>query len=174
MTDIKGGTGMTNVVTVKKEKTYEAYEKLSRSQYDRRCIDNTIAGCSRCVGYCKYEGHPGFLTEKHRKVHRCIEKGCYYYLAKPAREKTTLKRPTDLSSSILSLAREILAGEEYTRVIRVENKEADRYTAFYVTITNECGFADCTSLIRRELGTEVDFVKLNYDFDKCVALLCAV
>lgn len=66
---------------------YELYEKKSPSQYTRRCIDNTITGCNKCVGYCQYVGHPGFLTQKHRKEHNCLGKGCYYYIAKPSKEK---------------------------------------------------------------------------------------
>lgn len=165
---------MADTFIVKKLEEYADYENLSRSQYNRRCIDNTIVGCSRCVGYCQYDGHPGFLTEKHRKKHNCIGKGCHYYLAKPERKRGTLSQMlSDTSSVILSLTHELLAEEEFVRVIKVENTAVNRYTASYVTITSECDFSGCISKIRRELGMEVDFVKLNYDFDKCVALLCA-
>lgn len=165
---------MNQFSTTTNSEKYEAFEKASRSQYNRRCIDNSIAGCSRCVGYCQYDAHPGFLTEKHRKEHNCIEKECRHYLAKPARNRGAVSQLfSDLSSSILSLTHELLAEEEFVRVIRVESAARNRYTAFYVTITSECEFTGYASKIRCELGTEVDFVKLNYDFDKCVALLCA-
>lgn len=62
---------------------------------------------------------------------------------------------------------------EFTRVLRVENTEFRKYNAYYVSITSECDFDEYSAQLKNELGVEVDFVNLNYDFDKCVALLCA-
>ena len=154
------------------EKSYEFYEKQSRSQYNRRCIDNTITGCNKCVGFCQYSGHPGFLTEKHRKQHDCIGKRCYYYIAKPEKIKPA-KTLFDLSATILTLLREMMNENDGIRVIRVENTGLSRYKAFYVTITNECGFDRYSTTIEQKLGIAIEFIKLNYNFDKCAALLFA-
>lgn len=150
---------------------YKLYEKQSHSRYNRRCIDNSITGCGKCVGYCQYSAHPGFLTEKLRRQHNCIGKQCFYYLAKPEKQKTP-QLLVDLSSSVLASVHRTMCEDECVRVIRVENTELNRYTAFYVTITNDCSFDRYISQIEDELGVYVNFVKLNYDFDKCVALLC--
>ena len=149
---------------------YEFYERQSHSRYNRRCIDNSITGCNKCVGYCQYNEHPGFLTEKLREQHNCIEKQCFHYIAKPEKKKAT-QTLIDLSSPLF--ANKLMSCNECVRVIRVENAEFNRYTAFYVTITNECEFGKYTSQIEKEMGIEVVFVKLNYDFDTCVSLLCA-
>lgn len=151
---------------------YEMYEKQSHSRYNRRCIDSSITGCGNCVGYCQYSKHPGFLTEKLRKQHNCIGKQCFHYVPKPEKKKVP-QLLVDLSSSILTLAHRVMSEDECVRVIRVENTEFNQYTAFYVTITNECQFDGYASRIEDELGIRVSFQKLNYDFDKCVALLCA-
>ncbi len=63
--------------------TYSAKERQCRSDYNRRAIDGRIIGSCKCVGYCDYDGHPGFLNEKLRKKHDCIKKNCLYYIAKP-------------------------------------------------------------------------------------------
>ena len=154
------------------ESRYEQYEKQCRSKYDRRCIDNTVTGCNKCVGYCQYEEHPGFLTEKLRQEHNCIGKQCFHYVAKP-KEKNTPQLIVDLTSSILSMVHQVMCQNEYARVIRVENAEFRKYNAYYVSITNECKFDRYSSQIKDELGVDVNFINLNYDFDKCVALLCA-
>lgn len=151
---------------------YEFYEEHSSSRYNRRCIDNTITGCNKCVGYCQYYKHPGFLTDKLRKQHNCIGKQCFHYIAKPEKKKVA-RVLTDLSSSILSFANNIMNVNQFVRVIRVENTGFNQYTAFYVTITNECEFGKYTNLIEDEMEVKIAFVKLNYDFDKCVSLLCA-
>lgn len=151
---------------------YAFYEKQSSSPYNRRCIDNTVTGCNKCVGYCQCIEHPGFLTKKHRKQHNCIGKQCFHYVAKPEKERTP-QILSDLSSTILTLTHRLMSNNEYFRVIRVDNTTLNRYTAFYVTITNECEFDRYSNRIKEELGIEVSFVKLNYDFDRCVALLCA-
>lgn len=52
------------------------------SPHHRRCIDGKNTGCGNCVGYCKYNGHPGYLTKELRKKHDCIKKGCNYYVPK--------------------------------------------------------------------------------------------
>jgi len=79
----------------------------------------------------------------------------------------------DLTSSILAVARKVMCQNEFARVLRVENIEFKKYNAYYVSITNECNFDRYSSQIKDELGVDVDFINLNYDFDKCVALLYA-
>ncbi len=54
----------------------------SGAPHHRRCINGKITGCGNCVGYCKYNGHPGYLTKELRKQHDCIKKGCNYYVPK--------------------------------------------------------------------------------------------
>jgi len=154
------------------ESLYERYEKQCHSKYNRRCIDNSVTGCNRCVGYCQYADHPGFLTEELRKRHNCIGKQCFHYVAKP-RKKNTPQLIVDLTASILAMARQIMCQNEFARVLRVENTEFRKYSAYYVSITSECNFDEYSAQIKNELGVEVDFINLNYDFDKCVALLCA-
>ena len=63
-------------------RNYKKIEDQKGSGYNRKCIDGRITGCSKCVGYCEYDGHPGFLTEKLRRKHDCLNKQCYYYIAK--------------------------------------------------------------------------------------------
>lgn len=52
------------------------------SPHHRRCINGKITGCGNCVGYCKYNGHPGYLTKELRKQHDCVKKDCNYYVPK--------------------------------------------------------------------------------------------
>lgn len=120
------------------ESQYEQYEKRCRLKYDRRCIDNTVTGCNKCVGYCLYEEHPGFLTEELRKKHNCIGKQCFHYVSKQKKKNTPQR--IDLTSSILAVARKAMSQNEFARVLRVENAEFKRYNAYYVTISSECDF----------------------------------
>lgn len=154
------------------EGQYEQYVDRLRSKQNRRCIDNTVTGCNKCVGYCQYEGHPGFLTEKLRRKHNCIGKQCFYYVAKP-QKKMIPHRIADITSAILPAVHQVMCQNEYARVIRVEKAEFGKYNAYYVSITNECDFAGYALQIQKELGVDICFIKLDYDFDKCVALLCA-
>ena len=66
--------------------TYNALESNCLSN-DRRCINGKVTGSNKCVGYCQYYGHPGFLTKEQRKQHDCIRKKCDYYVEK--QKKTT-------------------------------------------------------------------------------------
>ena len=78
---------MESVFTLTAEKRYAFYESKSPAVYSRRCIDGSVVGCSKCVGYCQCGEHPGFLTKEQRKQHDCIKKGCYHYLQKPKRQR---------------------------------------------------------------------------------------
>ncbi len=62
---------------------------------------------------------------------------------------------------------------ECIKVLRVQFTSLNRYTAYYVTITNECCFDDCAKQIRNSYNADIEFVKLNYDFDTCISILCA-
>ena len=63
-------------------KTYSDCERSYGEGHNRRCIDGRMTGSGKCVGYCRYDGHPGFLTREQRKEHNCIQKECFYYLPK--------------------------------------------------------------------------------------------
>ncbi len=65
-----------------KETHYALMERNSRMGVNRRTIDGKITGCGKCVGYCSFYEHPGYLTKEIRKQHDCIKKGCYYYSPK--------------------------------------------------------------------------------------------
>ena len=66
---------------------YDYFDRKQKNSYNRRCIDGHITGCGKCIGYCTYQEHSGFLTKQLRKEHNCINKGCFYYLPKPKYEK---------------------------------------------------------------------------------------
>lgn len=74
------------------DNVYDQMEAAQKGRYNRICINGKVVGCGKCVGYCQYEGHAGYLTEKLRKKHECLEKGCFYYAPKPAREKNSIKK----------------------------------------------------------------------------------
>lgn len=62
---------------------YSAFGRgFGGNKYNRRCIDGTVTGCGKCVGYCTFYEHEGFLTKELRKKHDCLRKGCRYYVAR--------------------------------------------------------------------------------------------
>ena len=66
------------------DRTYSYYEERY-SVHRRRCINGKVTGSNNCCGYCEYHEHPGFLTPELVRRHRCEEKGCWYYKAKPVK-----------------------------------------------------------------------------------------
>ncbi len=52
----------------------------SNANHTRRCIDGKITGSGKCVGYCTFYEHEGFLTRQLRQEHDCLKKGCRYYV----------------------------------------------------------------------------------------------
>ena len=163
---------MENIIYSSSENLYAEYEKDSPSAFARRSITGAVVGCSKCVGYCKYHGHPGFLTKDQRRQHDCLNKGCYYYVEKQKERRSNPSTIKDHTPYVLSQIRQTMT-EEAVKVIRVKGTGLQEYTAFYVTITKDDSFDECAVKLQRECGITVRFVKLDYDFDTFVHLLYA-
>jgi len=162
---------MDEIVYTTEVNRYAFFEKNSPSEHTRKCIDGRVTGSSKCVGYCQYKEHSGFLTPELLAQHDCIKKGCDYFIAK-RREQRVAEEINDMSSMILSHAQKSLSRNEGVKIIRVKNTEFKEYTISYITITNDYNLDDYIEVAQKLFGVEVTFVKLNYDFEVCVELLC--
>jgi len=151
---------------------YERIEEF-QSGYNRTCINGRVTGCGKCVGYCQYEGHPGYLTEQLRREHKCLEKECFYYLQKPAYVRRT---PHNFRSAdaLLKVAEQRSAHMEGLRVINVQECRPGHWQFNYVTISNDYPLDELAYTLSNELNGEVSFRKLDYSFDRCVQLIWAV
>jgi len=141
------------------------------SKHTQKCIDGKITGCGNCIGYYQYEGHPGFLTAELRKKHDCLKKGCYHYIQKPKSEKYFRKRPPS-ETHILSIAREKASHMEGLKVLSVCGVD-DGWKINYISISNEYSLLSLAEQMSDELKCKINFVKLNYSFDRCVHLILA-
>lgn len=72
----------------------------------------------------------------------------------------------------MTVVQKAMCQNEFVRVLRVKSTKFKKCTAYYVTISSECDFDGYAMQIKNELGVEVNFINLNYDFEKCVDLLC--
>lgn len=163
---------MCGTVTLYGSDLYKQYEAKYGSKHNRKCIDGKITGCGNCVGFCKYSGHPGFLTSKMRERHGCINKGCFYYVGKPARicEK---KESSTFQDTLLAAAKRQTAAMEGMKILTVTNDGLNHWRLNYVTITNEYSLKATQDILESELGCMISFKKLNYSFDICAQLIMA-
>ncbi len=154
---------------------YEEYQKMEEQYgkgYNRTCIDGRITGCGKCVGFCGYEGHPGFLTATQRISHNCIGKECKYYISKPERVRT-IQKMADPAKILLELVKEAVSGMEGLKVTRVRNDNG-AWIANYVTISNDYQLDQIESNVSRQSGIKFRFNRLNLDFDTCVQIVMGV
>jgi len=171
---IKEGSGA-KMAIISYSGTYEEYQKLEEvygNGRNRRCINGRSTGCGKCVGFCKYSGHPGFLTEDQRSAHHCIEKGCNYYLSKPERVRV-IKQSPDPAQRLLYLVREAVAGMEGLKVTRVRNDNGS-WVANYVTLSNDYQLDQIEKSVNLQSGLSFRFNRLNLDFDTCVQIVMGV
>lgn len=145
---------------------YEYYEKRSHSPYNRRLIDGTITGCGKCVGYCQYCEHAGFLTREQRKQHNCLGKQCHYYVPK---ERTTLTQPAVGISpdTVYKTAQQLLREFDYMKIVRAVSAGFNQWYLDFVTISNDQSFTGYAETIEKETGISVKFRKLDWSFEKC-------
>ena len=73
------------------ERQAKRREQTERMQQEpvnyRQCIDGSITGSNKCVGFCSYYGHSGFLTADLRRQHDCLGKQCTNYIPKHKNKK---------------------------------------------------------------------------------------
>ena len=154
------------------DRLYDRYDKKIPSGTGRRCIDGSVTGRNKCVGYCQYCGHPGFLTQKLRDDHQCREKQCCHYVEKQARAKAKAVCE-DCSEQILAAAKRELGQMEAVKPIRVTRTDFKSYVVFYVSITKEDPLCACEEKLSAEFDVDVTFSRLAYDFEICAAMLCS-
>ena len=149
---------------------YLYYDSRERNTHDRRTINGIITGCGKCIGYCRFSEHSGFLTKEQRKEHNCIGKGCHYYLPKPKanKAKTSCK---DTSNEIVKKSSEIISGFEGIKIIRAERITQGGWRLKYVTLTNGYSIADLENRISAALGQKAVMQRLDYDFEISAQLI---
>lgn len=157
-------------VANERQKDYSYYEKKSGNKYNRRLIDGSITGCGNCVGYCRYDEHPGFLTRKQRQEHNCIVNGCIYYVPKVKREKPREEVDARLQE-VIEIASGFITGFEGLRIMDAARNENGGWLIKYITITNEHPVNSIENKISAAFGEEVTMVNLNYDFERAAQLI---
>lgn len=152
------------------EDLYSHYESNCRSKVNRVCIDGRVTGCGKCVGYCQYSGHPGFLTKDLRKQHDCLNRNCYHYVPKPPKEK-----PQVTCNKLSAYLNEIGCARlpyEGMKVLDV-NESDEGLLLRYITITNGYSLEELSGMLADKLGCNIFWEKLDYNFDVCAQLLFA-
>ena len=148
---------------------YEIWENRSSSPYNRKCIDGTVIGCSNCVAYCKYDGHSGFLSEKLRRQHDCIKKGCKYYVP---RQRTRLRYDVkSCSDSALQTAQRYSQKLDDVRFLKAFY-DTNTWVFWYVTVFGGQDIETIENDLSFILDAPVELQKLDYSFDRRVELMC--
>ena len=65
---------------------YELYEGLKRRYgrgNDLKCMNGKYSASCKCTGFCTYEKHIGFITDKLMEEHCCEDRDCRHFLRKP-------------------------------------------------------------------------------------------
>lgn len=136
--------------------------------YNLRCIDGAIHGCSKCVGYCSYQGHSGFLTSDQVKEHQCIEKGCYYHYTKPNSDKP--RRANEDDTLVLKAATEATAEMEGLKVIRARQATKGLWTVYYVAIAQYM-LLPVEAVLSQMMGGRVQMQQIHCDFNMAASLV---
>lgn len=164
--------GVCGTVSAYKGSLYMQYAAEYGFQNNRRCIDGKITGCGNCVGFCSFSGHPGFLTEKMRKKHGCMEKACFHYIAKPARIRKNQSNQ-DFRDALLVTAKKKTAEMEGIKLLTAEKEGQNNWVLSYIAISNEYSLKEVQNKLEEELDCSIRFHRLNYSFEICVRLIMA-
>lgn len=139
--------------------------------YNLHCIDGTLHGCSKCVGFCTCEHHPGFLTAQHERDHQCKEKQCFYHHPKPPSIKCKNNEAEfETEKQIMSIAKRITAHMEGLRILRVSVDTNGNRIIHYATIAGY-DVARIENEIVESIGCQVQLKEIQCDFDTAVSLV---
>lgn len=163
---------MNGIVDTKNANPNQRFAMTGMTRNCNRTISGVIVGCARCVGYCHFSGHPGFLTEKQRKQHNCLGKACNYYVAK--QQKAQRAKPEKEQKDVLigAIMQKSSAICDAVKILDVKKEQDNSYRVYYVSITNDFPFFSCAKNLQKEYGIHVEYFRLDYDFDICVRLIC--
>ncbi len=145
---------------------YESIIEKHGSIHRNRCIDGSITGQSCCVGYCNYREHSGFLTEKQRRQHCCIEKGCHYYVPKQRTERPN-KAQKDSTNELLNYITNRFSVFEGMKILRISETNSGAWKVNYITLSNDYPLENLSKELEKESGYRLIWNKLNYDFELC-------
>lgn len=149
---------------------YREIESKTARNFNLRCIDGSIHGCGKCVGYCTYDGHSGFLTAQMQKEHQCIEKGCFYHYPKPRGQKRLHDDNKSLQKKVFSAAQVATAAMEGLRVIRVSVEPNQNCVIFYAAIA-EYDILPVAEKVTASTECQIRMEQIQCDFDVAVALV---
>ena len=163
---------MNEIVYTSIETRYASFERQSPSQYIRRCIDNSRTGSNKCVGYCQYSEHPGFLTAELRKKHDCINKRCCHYIPKSSKTSNIAPdRFAERKDEVIKIVQCKVKQFEGMKILKTDHSADGTWIFHYITISNEYPLTEISKAIENEWGFPVSWKKLNYSFDNCVRLI---
>lgn len=163
---------MNRVLYVTSEDRYASFEKQSTSKHLRQCIDNSVTGCNKCVGYCQFSEHPGFLTKELRKKHDCIKKHCNYYVPKSTKVKDAdYKCNVVDTNEIENIVETKVKQFEGMKIMKIDKHSNEQWTFNYITISNDYPLTEISETIKNEFGFLINWNRLNYTFDNCIKLI---
>ena len=151
---------------------YRKIEKTTIRNFNLRCIDGSIHGCGKCVGYCSYDGHAGFLTPEMRKAHQCLEKRCYYHYPKQAVQGKKHDDSKTYQERLLSIAQAATAAMEGLRVIRATVGPNANCVVYYAAIA-EYDVSSATNEIAASTGLRIHMKQIQCDFNVAATLVMA-
>ncbi len=138
--------------------------------FNLRCIDGALRGRSKCVGFCACEQHPGFLTARQEREHRCREKGCFYHYAKPAVQRNRRDENRVKQAEIMAAAQAATAQMEGLRALRAAQEPGGGWTVWYAAIAGY-DLSQAQAQLCKETQCRVSMKPLRCDFDTAAALV---
>ena len=78
---------------------FELYERLKSRfgrGHDLKFIDGKYTASCKCTGFCTFEKHEGFISQKLMEKHNCKARDCRHFLEKPSKVRGTIKKAKNI------------------------------------------------------------------------------
>lgn len=148
--------------------SYKQIENEYRSSFSRPCIDGVSRGCNLCTAYCAYDEHPGFLTDKLIKQHRCLEKNCSLLIRRKndKRQRIVIEYAPEPQEVIENM----FSDYEGLKIIETHKITDNYWHVSYIAIANY-DMEKIAAKIFKKYNVKIDFELLPYSFENAARII---
>lgn len=150
--------------------SYEEMEKPHRQSFVRPLINGSRCGSAKCLGYCHFDEHPGFLNQKLLRKHQCLEKDCKYFQPKPRRPKRPQEEVYNRAADIVEFSNKIMQDCEGIKAVKAEQDSRGDWIVRFVAVAS-CEKEHLEVRISRLAGEKVRLKQLSCSFDHAAKII---
>lgn len=147
--------------------------KHSNSHFTETLITGNKTSSGKCVGYCNFNQHKGFLNKKLIDKHCCHEKKCpFFYTVNSLADEQKNYDSENREEIIKVAANKAIEKYDYVKIVGV--RKCKKY--FLLSYASVCGINEIklSEIIQQKCNVNVMLKLINQPFEKMVSIVYGI